>query len=190
METKKDTIEINCEDKLSIIYKLEKVIDDFQRELGTYHCMKQTEKDVLKNLRQLISVRDEEVNNENKKLIDFFQDKLNRYWRMTVTTYTKESSSGNITYTEEYLLYPYEISSLNHYMSCVCTGNRKACIAHEMRFENGGFMLDEFMRGHSIIEMEELSKNDFNYEIHKDIDSVLEYRLYCESNKKSFYSIE
>lgn len=190
METKKDTIEINCEDKLSMIHKLEKVIDDFHRELGTYHCMKQTEKDVLKNLRQLISERDEEVNDENKKLIDFFQDKLNRYWRMTVTTYTKESSSGNITYTEEYLLYPYEISSLNHYMSCVRTGNRKAYSTHEMRFENGGFMLDEFMRGHSIIEMEELSKNEFNYEIHKDLDCILEYRLYCESNKKSFYSIE
>lgn len=154
MEKKKYTFKVNYFEKLRRLNDLANVLSDFRDKLGDFHSPKDSEKEVLNNLTQLLSQRREEITKLENEVIDFFSAKLHRYWKMRIISF---DDTGKIKYEDEYEIYPYELIQENYYLACLRLDHNY----YSTTFSDSGFIIDELIRKDCTIELQEIDFTDF-----------------------------
>lgn len=140
------------------------------------------EKEVLDKLSDFISSKESEADKEYQRIIDFFRDKLKRYWKMRI----KKTLCGT-EYTENKLIYPYRIRENNGYIACVQTNDLSDIAYYNFTFEDNGFTVDELCNsnGDCVVELEEITKDEFLNSTADVVNKILEYRLNKNYRKES-----
>lgn len=168
----KYNFKIDCLDTIKRIEELDSLLDNFCINEHKHSSFSDTEREVINGLEGIINKRYSVVNKLEYNLNEFFISKLNRFWKMTLTTDGEYN-----TYTEVYLLYPYRFISENDYLCCLRTKNIENNILFNAGVFDGGFELNMFFRKNLTIEMEEISKEEFIETCKENVDKVIEKRL-------------
>lgn len=170
MKQETHTFKVNYFEKISGLNKLSNLIYEFRCKLGKFYSPTNTEKDVLDNLSKLLTEKREEVRKLEDEAINFFSSKLQRFWRMKITSF---DSTGKFKYEKEYEIYPYELLQENHYLACL----RLDHDYYSTSFSDNGFMLDDLLHKDCTIELQEISKEDFFLTFNKYANEVITRRF-------------
>lgn len=167
-------IEIDHCEKLRVLDKLTTLVDSFRFNLGKYHVLRGTEKEVLGKLNDIISDKESKCEEEYNKVVNFFRDKLNKYWRMQITRF-----SDGIEYVEKKLIYPYSIVDGNGYVACVQSSDVSDGYKYTFVMEDHGFTVEQLCNsnGKTIVQLEEISRDEFFTMSNNAMNQVLDGRL-------------
>ena len=177
--SKIEKININCATKIEQLNQMYDLLNAFKDKYGEYKRMTPTEEKVFNTLYELCDKEELDIVESQKKIQEFFKGKLGRYWKMRVTV----SHNGN-EYTEEYILYPYEFNKECNYFFAVMSSAIIEINNFVYEIKDTSFSVDWFFRGDTIIEMEEITKEEFANIATKRVNDVLEYRLTRNQQKK------
>ena len=170
MEQEIYTFKVSYFEKLKTLNDLANALNEFRCKLGRFHSPTDTEKEVLDNLSKLLTEKREEITKLENEAIDFFSSKLQRFWRMKITSF---ESAGKFKYENEYEIYPYELFRENRYLACLRLDHNY----YSSSFSDNGFMLDDLLRKDCIIELQEISKEDFFLTFNKYVSEVITRRF-------------
>ncbi len=167
-----EKININCATKIEQLNQMYDLLNAFKDKYGEYKRMTPTEEKVFNTLYELCDKEELDIVEAEKKVQEFFKDKLGRYWKMRVTV----SHNGH-EYTEEYIMYPYEFNKECNYFFAVMSSAIIEINNFAYEIKDTSFSVDWFFRGDTTIEMEEITKEHFVSIATKRANDVLEYRL-------------
>ena len=181
--TKIEKININCATKIEQLNQMYDLLNAFKDKYGEYKRMTPTEEKVFNTLYELCDKEELDIVESQKKIQEFFKDKLGKYWKMRVTV----CHDGN-EYTEEYIMYLYDFDKYHiiKYFFAVMSNDLQEHknFAYEMKVTS--FSVDWFFRGDTTIEMEEITKEEFVNIATKRINDILDYHLMrLEQQKES-----
>ena len=178
-----EKININCATKIEQLEQLYDLVCKFKDKYSQYKRMAPIEEKTFNTLYELCDKEELDIVETEKKVEEFFKDKLGRYWKMRVTV-----SHNGYEYAEEYIIYPYDFD--NHhiikYFFAVMSNDiqEHKNFAYEMKVTS--FSVDWFFRGDTTIEMEEITKEEFVNIATKRINDILDYHLMrLEQQKES-----
>ena len=95
-----EKININCATKIEQLNQMYDLLNAFKDKYGEYKRMTPTEEKVFNTLYELCDKEELDIVEAEKKVQEFFKDKLGKYWKMRVTV----CHNGN-EYAEEYIMY-------------------------------------------------------------------------------------
>ena len=170
--SKIERINVNCVNKIKQLDQLYDLLYNFKDEYSKYKNMSPTEKNIFNTLHELCDKEESNIVEAEKKVEEFFKDKLGKYWKMRVTV----SHNGN-EYTEEYIIYPYEFNKECNYFFAMMSSAIIEINNFVYEIKDTSFSVDWFFRGDTTIEMEEITKEHFVSIATKRANDVLEYRL-------------
>lgn len=178
-----EKININCATKIEQLNQMYDLLHEFEDKYGKYKHMTPTEEKVFHTLYELCDKEELDIVESQKKIQEFFKDKLGKYWKMRVTV----CHDGN-EYTEEYIMYLYDFDKYHiiKYFFAVMSNDiqEHKNFAYEMKVTS--FSVDWFFRGDTTIEMEEITKEEFVNIATKRINDILDYHLMrLEQQKES-----
>ena len=178
-----EKININCATKIEQLNQMYDLLNAFKDKYGEYKRMTPTEEKVFNTLYELCDKEELDIVESQKKIQEFFKDKLGKYWKMRVTV----CHDGN-EYTEEYIMYLYDFDKYHiiKYFFAVMSNDiqEHKNFAYEMKVTS--FSVDWFFRGDTTIEMEEITKEEFVNIATKRINDILDYHLMrLEQQKES-----
>lgn len=178
----KYTIEIKQCDKLRELDKLQSLVDDFKVSIGRFRVSRGTEREVLNKLSDFISTKESETDKEYQRVLDFFSDKLKRYWKMCV----RKTICG-VEYTENKLIYPYSIREDNGYIACVQTNDVSDVRCYAFTFDDNGFTVEQLCNsnGDCVVDLEEITKDEFLNSVDGVVHKILDYRLNKNSKNET-----
>lgn len=165
----KYTFKVNYFEKLKTINDLETLLYEFRNKFGYFHLPKDTEKEVLDKLTGLLEEKHREIEKQQNELIDFFKDKLHRYWNMKIIFFSENGHK----YEEEYDVYPYGFINENYYLECLQIQNDY----YNASFSDRGFTLDELVKKNCIIELQEMGSEDFLNKFSKYANEIFIRRM-------------
>lgn len=167
-----EKISINCATKIEQLNQVYSLLCDFRDKFGKYKRMNETEEKIFSTLYELYEKEDLNIIETEKKVEEFFKEKLGKYWKMKVTVH-----SNNYDYIQEYVMYPYNFIKENHYFFAVKSSDIHECNNHVCEIKDTSFSVDWFFRGDTTIEMEEITKEEFINIATKGVGDILNYRL-------------
>lgn len=178
----KYSITIKYGEKANELCRLSELIDSFNGNLGKFHVVRKTEKEVMERLNKLVDERSTELKSEYNKVVDFFKTKLNKFWLMRIT-----KGEGEFKFTNVMLIYIYHVQEKCGYLDCL----HSSCVSgstdkYKFRFEDGCIDIESLCysaRG-TVIELEELSKDNAFEIFNKRIDEIIDYRLKRQEEKE------
>ena len=171
-----EKININCATKLEQLYDL---VCKFKDKYSQYKRMAPIEEKAFNTLYELCDKEELDIVETEKKIEEFFKDKLGRYWKMRVTV-----SHNGYEYAEEYIMYPYEFNKECNYFFAVMSNAIIEINNFAYEMKDTSFSVDWFFRGDTTIEMEEITKEEFVNIATKRVNDVLDYRLTRNQRKK------
>ena len=174
-----EKININCATKIEQLNQMYDLLHEFEDKYGKYKHMTPTEENIFNTLYNLCDKEELNIVEAEKKVEEFFKDKLGKYWKMRVTV----SHNGN-GYTEEYIMYPYEFNKECNYFFAVMSNAIIEINNFAYEMKDTSFSVDWFFRGDTTIEMEEITKEEFVNIATKKVNDVLDYRLTRNQQKK------
>ena len=194
--SKIEKININCATKIEQLNQMYDLLNAFKDKYGEYKRMTPTEEKVFNTLYELCDKEELDIVESQKKIQEFFKDKLGKYWKMRVTV----CHDGN-EYTEEYIMYLYDFDKYHiiKYFFAVMSNEIRGHDKFVYEMKDTSFSVDWFLRGDTTIEMEEITKEHFVSIATKRANDVLEYRLMrnrqrfnqeYEEKRYNIYSIE
>ena len=92
-----EKININCATKIEQLNQMYDLLNAFKDKYGEYKRMTPTEEKVFNTLYELCDKEELDIVETEKKVEEFFKDKLGRYWKMRVTV-----CHNGYEYTEQY----------------------------------------------------------------------------------------
>ena len=178
-----EKININCATKIEQLNQMYDLLHEFEDKYGKYKHMAPTEENVFNTLYNLCDKEELNIVEAEKKIEEFFKDKLGKYWKMRVTVCHNDNE-----YKQEYIIYPYDFDNhhINKYFFAVMSNDiqEHKNFAYEMKVTS--FSVDWFFRGDTTIEMEEITKEEFVNIATKRINDILDYHLMrLEQQKES-----
>ena len=181
--SKTEKININCATKIEQLNQMYDLLHEFEDKYGKYKHMTPTEEKVFHTLYELCDKEELDIVESQKKIQEFFKDKLGKYWKMRVTV----CHDGD-EYTDEYIMYLYDFDKYHiiKYFFAVMSNDiqEHKNFAYEMKVTS--FSVDWFFRGDTTIEMEEITKEEFVNIATKRINDILDYHLMrLEQQKES-----
>ena len=178
-----EKININCATKIEQLNQMYDLLNAFKDKYGEYKRMTPTEENVFNTLYNLCDKEELNIVEAEKKVEEFFKDKLGKYWKMRISVCHNDNE-----YKQEYIIYPYDFD--NHhiikYFFAVMSNDiqEHKNFAYEMKVTS--FSVDWFFRGDTTIEMEEITKEEFVNIATKRINDILDYHLMrLEQQKES-----
>lgn len=177
--SKIEKININCATKIEQLNQMYDLLNAFKDKYGEYKRMTPTEEKVFKTLYELCDKEELGIVEAEKKIQEFFKDKLGKYWKMRVTV-----SHNGYEYAEEYIMYPYEFNKECNYFFAVMSSAIIEINNFVYEIKDTSFSVDWFFRGDTTIEMEEITKEEFVNIATKRVNDVLDYRLTRNQQKK------
>lgn len=172
--SKIEKININCATKIEQLNQMYDLLNAFKDKYGEYKRMTPTEEKVFNTLYELCDKEELGIVEAQKKIQEFFKDKLGKYWKMRVTV-----CHGGNEYTEEYIMYLYDFDKYHiiKYFFAVMSNEIRGSDKFVYEMKDTSFSVDWFLRGDTTIEMEEITKEHFVSIVTKRANDVLEYRL-------------
>ena len=167
-----EKININCATKIEQLDQMYDLVCKFKDKYSQYKHMVPIEEKVFNTLYELCTKEELDIVDTKKKVEDFFKTKLGKYWKMRVTV----SHNGN-GYTEEYIMYPYEFNKECNYFFAVMSNAIIEINNFAYEMKDTSFSVDWFFRGDTIIETEEITKEEFVNIVTKGVSDILDYRL-------------
>jgi hypothetical protein len=165
----KYTFKVNYFEKMKTLNDLESLLYEFRNKFGSFHSPKDTEKEVLDKLTELLEEKCGEIEKLQNELIDFFKDKLHRFWNMKIISFSENGHK----YEEEYDIYPYGFINENYYLECLQIQNDY----YNTSFSDRGFVLDELVKKNCIIELQEMDSEDFLTKFSKYANEIFIRRM-------------
>lgn len=169
--SKIERINVNCVNKIKQLDQLYDLLYNFKDEYGKYKNMTPTEKNIFNTLHELCDKEESNIVEAEKKVEEFFKDKLGKFLKMRIIV----CYNGN-EYTQEYAMYLYDFNENNKYFFAVMTHNIHGPICL-YDIKDTSFSVDWFFRGDTIIETEEITKEEFVNIVTKGVSDILDYRL-------------
>ena len=172
--SKIEKININCATKIEQLNQMYDLLHEFEDKYGKYKHMTPTEENVFNTLYNLCDKEELNIVEAEKKVEEFFKDKLGKYWKMRVTV-----CHGDNEYVEEYIMYLYDFNKYHiiKYFFAVMSNEIRGCDKFVYEMKDKSFSVDWFFRGDTTIEMEEITKEHFVSIVTKRANDVLEYCL-------------
>ena len=174
-----EKININCATKIEQLEQLYDLVCKFKDKYSQYKRMVPIEEKAFNTLYELCDKEELDIVETEKKVEEFFKDKLGRYWKMRVTV-----SHNGYEYAEEYIMYPYEFNKECNYFFAVMSSEIIEINNFAYEMKDTSFSVDWFFRGDTTIEMEEITKEEFVNIATKRVNDVLDYRLTRNQQKK------
>ena len=174
-----EKININCATKIEQLEQLYDLVCKFKDKYSQYKRMAPIEEKAFNTLYELCDKEELDIVETEKKIEEFFKDKLGRYWKMRVTV-----SHNGYEYAEEYIMYPYEFNKECNYFFAVMSSAIIEINNFVYEIKDTSFSVDWFFRGDTTIEMEEITKEEFVNIATKRVNDVLDYRLTRNQRKK------
>ena len=167
-----EKININCATKIEQLEQLYDLVCKFKDKYSQYKRMAPIEEKAFNTLYELCDKEELEIVETEKKVEEFFKDKLGKYWKMRVTV-----SHNGYEYAEEYIMYPYEFNKECNYFFAVMSSAIIEINNFAYEIKDTSFSVDWFFRGDTIIETEEITKEEFVNIVTKGVSDILDYRL-------------
>ena len=179
--SKTEKININCATKIEQLNQMYDLLNEFKDKYSQYKRMTPTEEKVFSTLYELCDKEELKIVEAEKKVVEFFRNKLGKYWRIRVTV-----CHGGIEYAENYIMYLYDFDNhhINKYFFAVMSNNIQECNNFVYEIKDTSLSVDWFFRGDTTIEMEEITKEEFVNIATKRVNDVLDYRLTRNQQKK------
>ena len=174
-----EKININCATKIEQLEQMYDLVCKFKDKYSQYKRMTPIEEKIFNTLYELCDKEELDIVETEKKVEEFFKDKLGRYWKMKVTV-----SHNGYEYAEEYIMYPYEFNKECNYFFAVMSSTIIEINNFVYEIKDTSFSVDWFFRGDTTIEMEEITKEEFVNIATKRVNDVLDYCLTRNQQKK------
>lgn len=147
-------------------------------KLGNFHSVRKTEKEVMESLNKLVDERSTELKLEYEKVVDFFKTKMNKLWLMRIT-----KGDGEYKFTDEMLIYVYNVQESCGRLQCLHSSCVKGSIdKYRFGFDDGGIDIETLC--YSVIELEEISKDEAFKIFNKVINKIIDHRLERQKEKE------
>ena len=174
-----EKININCATKIEQLEQIYDLVCKFKDKYSQYKRMAPIEEKAFNTLYELCDKEELDIVETEKKVEEFFKDKLGRYWKMKITV-----SHNGYEYAEEYIMYPYEFNKECNYFFAVMSNAIIEINNFAYEMKDTSFSVDWFFRGDTTIEMEEITKEEFVNNATKRVNDILDYRLTRNQRKK------
>ena len=96
--SKIEKININCATKIEQLNQMYDLLNAFKDKYGEYKRMTPTEEKVFSTLYELCDKEELDIVESQKKLQEFFKDKLGKYWKMRISVCHNDNE-----YKQEYI---------------------------------------------------------------------------------------
>lgn len=178
----KHSVTIKYGETAKELSKLSELIDSFNGNLGKFHVVRKTEKEVMESLNKLVNDRNAELKSEYNKVVEFFKTKKNKLWLMRIT-----KGEGEYKFTDEKVIYVYNIQEKCGYIECLYSSSIGG-IANRFKFgfDDGCIDIESlcYSMGETVIELEEITKEKAFEIFNKRINEIIDYCLERQEEKK------
>ena len=175
----KHSVTIKYGETAKELSKLSELIDSFNGNLGKFHVVRKTEKEVMESLNKLVNDRNADLKSEYNKVVEFFKTKKKKLWLMRIT-----KGEGEYKFTDEKVIYVYNIREKDGYIDCLYSSS----IVNRFKFgfDDGCIDIESlcYSMGETVIELEEITKEQAFEIFNKRINEVIDYRLEKQKEKE------
>lgn len=172
------TINVNCTDKRKALDELYNILNHFDKKFCEhYEIITETQRKVFIDLNTMLEEKRAEYNKEKNNLYRFFNDKLEKYWKLKIV-----QRNYKYEYIEEFYIFPYKLIEENGALFCLASD--KINDDYNAGIHDKSFNIEDFLRQNTTITLTGITEDEFVEYAKDKIKKVLGIRQYKIETRK------